>query len=338
VRKIRWGILSTAAIGRIVAEAVRAAERAAFVSVASRNADRARSFADELGIPDSFGSYEQLLARDDVDAVYVPLPVSMHTEWTIAALQAGKHVLCEKPFAVSAADAAACFDAADAAGRMCFEAFMCRFHPQTLLARRLVADGAIGQVAIIRAALSVAVPPGDIRRSAALAGGALLDLGAYCVSGTRLYGGIAERVYAEQVPDTATDASGRPVDLRLAGTIRMTGNVLGHFDAGLDLPRRDQLDIVGTDGVISLADPWLCRPGYVDLVDGAGARRLPVDPDGRYGLMGQDSDAYRIEFDTVSRTIAGEQNADLGRTDAVRQAATLAAVRESWESGTVVRV
>ena len=338
MRRIRWGILSTAAIGRVVVEAARTAPRVEFVCVASRDADRARSFAGELGIPDSFGSYEQLIARDDVDAVYVPLPVSMHTEWTIAALQAGKHVLCEKPFAVSAADAAACFDAAEVAGRTCFEAFMYRFHPQTLLARRLVADGAIGQVAIIHTALSVAVPPGDIRRSAALAGGALLDLGGYCVSGTRLYGGTAERVYAEQVPDTGADASGRPVDLRLAGTIRMTGNVLGHFDAGLDLPRRDQLDIVGTDGVISLADPWLCRPGYLELIDGAGARRLPVDPQGQYGLTGEESDAYRIEFEAVSRTIAGEKDVDFGRTDAVSQAAALAAVRESAESGTVVRV
>ena len=110
MRKVRWGILSTAAIGRVVADAVRTAERAEIVSVASRDAERARSFADALGIPDSFGSYEQLLARDDVDAVYVPLPVSMHTEWTIAALQAGKHVLCEKPFAVSAAPSSECDD------------------------------------------------------------------------------------------------------------------------------------------------------------------------------------------------------------------------------------
>jgi D-xylose 1-dehydrogenase (NADP+, D-xylono-1,5-lactone-forming) len=128
-----------------------------------------------LGLEASYGFYEELLASEAVDAVYVPLPVSMHTEWTVRALEAGKHVLCEKPFATSAEDAARCFDAAEAAGRRCVEGLMWRHHPQTTLASRLVADGAIGRLAYVRVALSVGVEPGDLRRSVELGGGALND-------------------------------------------------------------------------------------------------------------------------------------------------------------------
>ena len=127
---VRWGMLSTAGIGRVAAAAIRGSDRARFVAVAGRDAARAAAYAAELDIPRSFGAYEQLLAADVVDAVYVPLPIALHTEWTIKALRAGRHVLCEKPFAVTAADAAACFDAADAAGRVCIEGLMWRHIPR----------------------------------------------------------------------------------------------------------------------------------------------------------------------------------------------------------------
>jgi predicted dehydrogenase len=177
--KLRWGVLSTAGIGRLVIEATRAAAHAEFVAVASRDPGRARAFAGELGLEASFGSYEELLASSQVDAVYVPLPVAMHTEWTVKTLEAGRHVLCEKPLATSAADAARCFDAAETADRRCVEGLMYRHHPQTTLARKLVAGGAIGRLAHVRAALSVSVPPDDIRRSLELGGGAVGDLGGY---------------------------------------------------------------------------------------------------------------------------------------------------------------
>ena len=154
--RIRWGVLSTASIARVVVEATRRADRAEFVAVASRDGTRARAFADELGLELSFGSYEELLASDQVDAVYVALPVSMHTDWTIRSLQAGKHVLCEKPFATSPEDAARCFAAAEAAGRRCVEGLMWRHHPQTTLARKLVADGAVGILATVRPSIACA--------------------------------------------------------------------------------------------------------------------------------------------------------------------------------------
>jgi predicted dehydrogenase len=232
---IRWGVLSTANIARLVIQANRGSEVTRFVAVASRDEARAGRFAAELGLEASFGSYEALLASDLVDAVYVALPVAMHTPWTVRALRAGKHVLCEKPFATSPTDAARCFDAAEAAGRIVGEGFMWRHHPQTVLARRLVAEGAIGRLATIRAALSVDVPAGDIRRSPTLGGGALYDLGCYCVSAARLFGGQPTRVWAEPVLDGSAGQDG-DVDLRLAATLRLPGQVLALFDVGWTLP------------------------------------------------------------------------------------------------------
>ena len=323
--KLRWGVLSTANIGRTLIEASRAATHAEVVAVASRDAGRGRAFAGELGLKASFGSYEELLASEAVDAVYVPLPVSLHAEWTVRALAAGKHVLCEKPLATSPEDAARCFDAAEAAGRHCVEGLMWRHYPQTTLARRLIADGAIGRLAYARAALSVGVEPGDIRRSVELGGGALGDLGCYCVSGIRLFAGEPERMYADQVADGPDG-----VDLRLAATLRMPGDVLAQFDVGLDLTRRDELELVGTDGRLTVPDPWLCRASHLELV--------PVDPDGTLGLTDPEHDVYRIELDTVSAALAGGGEPSFGRADAVAQATVLEALHRSAELGAPVEV
>src|SRR5215218_3394199 len=298
--RVRWGVLSTASIGRLVIEATRAADHAEFVAVASRDADRARAFADELGLEASYGSYEELLASRAVDAIYVPLPVALHTEWTIKALAAGKDVLCEKPLATSAADVACCFDAAKAAGRHCVEGLMYRHHPQTTLARKLVADGAIGRLAYVRAALTVSVPPDDIRRSVALGGGALGDLGCYCASAVRLFAGEPTRVSATQVRDG--DAG---VDLRMAATLRLPGDVLTQFDVALDLTRRDELELVGTEGRLVVPEPWLCRASHLELSRDGRVERVPVDPEGAFALTDPDHDVYRVELDTVSAAIAG---------------------------------
>ena len=155
---LTWGLLATASIGGTVVRAVQGSAHTRFTAVASRDADRAHRFADLYGVPRAFGSYQELLASD-VDAVYVALPVALHTEWTVKALQAGKHVLCEKPFAMTGDAAATAFDAADAAGRTAAEGFMWRYHPRTRLVQELVAGGAIGTVHQIRAALSVSAPP-----------------------------------------------------------------------------------------------------------------------------------------------------------------------------------
>jgi D-xylose 1-dehydrogenase (NADP+, D-xylono-1,5-lactone-forming) len=329
--KVHWGVLSTASIGRLVIEATRDADHAQFVAVASRDADRARAFADELGLEASFGSYEELLASRAVDAVYVALPVALHTEWTVKALEAGRHVLCEKPLATSAADAARCFAAAEAAGRHCVEGLMYRHHPQTTLARELVAAGAIGRLAYVRAALTVSVLPGDIRRSPELGGGALGDLGCYCASAIRLFAGEPERVWATQVRDGEGG-----VDLRLAAALRLPADVLAQFDVALDLTRRDELELVGTEGRLTVPDPWLCRATHLELSRDGQVEHVPVDPEGALAPSDPDHDVYRIELDTVSAAPAAGGAPPFGRSDAIAQAAVLEALHRSAELGTPV--
>jgi xylose dehydrogenase (NAD/NADP) len=311
---VRWGVLSTANIGRLVI----AANPGRFRAVAGRDPARTAAFAADTGVPVTFDGYEAMLASDEIDAVYVALPNALHTKWTVKALQAGKHVLCEKPFAWTGADAARCFDEAAAHDRLCAEGFMWRLHPQTLLARQLVAEGAIGRLATIRAALRQTVGPGDIRHSAELGGGALGDVGCYCVSAIRLFGGEPTQVFASAVFDE--------VDIRLSALLRCPDGVVGMFDSGLDLPRSDELELIGTEGVLRVPDPWFGRPGYVELDRKGSVERLPADPDGRYGLTGAESDTYRIEFDTFEAAVAGRAPLAFGRADAVAQAETLSAV------------
>ena len=334
---VRWGMLSTSGVGRVAAAALADVPDAEFAAIAGRDGGQAAAYAAELGIPRSFGNYDELLADPEIDAVYVPLPIALHAEWTIKALQAGKHVLCEKPFAPTVAEVESCFDAAEAADRLCIEGLMWRHHPQTLLAQQLIADGAIGKLAYIRAALTVDVPPGDIRRTGALGGGAALDLGCYCLSAVRLFGGEPLWVSAAQVLDPADGADGG--DLRLAATLTMADDVLAQFDVALDYPRRDELELIGTGGKITVPDPWLCRRGYLELERDGVSERLAADPTGAAGLTepGDDNlDAYRIELATATALIAGGGKPAFGREDAIAQAAAIEAVRLAARTGNPV--
>jgi xylose dehydrogenase (NAD/NADP) len=323
-RDVRWGLMATGQIAALMAESARPGR---FVAAASRSADRSRTFADKYGITRSYGSYQALLDDPDVDAVYIVLPVAQHSEWTVKALRAGKHALCEKPLAVDAGEAAADFDAADAADRLCVEGLMWRWHPQTRLARKLVADGAIGTLRSVRAALTVPIPQDDIRRSRELGGGALGDLGCYCVSAIRLFAGQPEQIYAVGLDD------GADVEMRVSATARHPGGVLSQFDIGFDMSRRDQIELIGTDGHIRIDDPWICGDGGVELVSAGERRVLDIDPDGVFALTGTEADVDRIEIEAVSDAIAGTSELEFGRLDATNQMAAIEAVRKSIETG-----
>ena len=215
------------------------------VAVGSRDRARGEAFAAEHGIGRVHGSYEELLADPDVEAVYIPLPNSLHVPWSIRALEAGKHVLCEKPLTRRAAEAEAAFDAADRAGRLLMEAFMWRYHPQTEALVRLA--GEIAPLRVVRAAFGFPMPPDDVanvRLQGSLEGGALMDVGCYCVSALRLLGGEPERVQGELV------AGGDGVDGRFAGVLRFAGDVLGTFDCGFDVPPRSAIEVVGEGGTL----------------------------------------------------------------------------------------
>src|SRR6476619_6899018 len=192
---VKWGILSTADIKRKLLAGAAESDDVDVVAVGSRDLQRAEEFAHTWNIPRAYGTYEQLLADPDVEAVYIPLPNTMHSEWSIKAMEAGKHVLCEKPFSRHIDDVERAFDAADATGMHLSEAFMWRHHPQTARLAEVVASGAIGELRVIRSVFSYSLYDADnIRLRTDVEGGSLMDVGCYCISGARLLAGEPESV------------------------------------------------------------------------------------------------------------------------------------------------
>jgi D-xylose 1-dehydrogenase (NADP+, D-xylono-1,5-lactone-forming) len=319
---VRLALLSTARINEPLIAGAREAAGVEVVAIGSRDLSRAEAEAARLGVPRAHGSYEGLLADPDVDAVYIALPNSLHVEWSIRALEAGKHVLCEKPLSRRPAEVARAFDAAERAGRVLAEGFMWRHHPQ---ARRLEAlVGEIGGARLIRAAFSFPLDrPGDIRLTAALDGGALMDVGCYCVSAARLLAGEPTAVAATQV------VGGDGVDVRLAATMRFPPDVIAHFDCGLDLALRDELEVVGLDGALFCDDPWFSRAPGIELrgADGASEHVDVSAPD-----------AYGCELEDFAAAAAGELEQRWGRRDAIGQARAIEALYESAASGRLVEV
>jgi predicted dehydrogenase len=258
-KKLRWGIISTANIGKwAVIPAIQASSNGEVVAVASRDAQKGEAFAAELGIPRSFGSYEALLERAEVDAIYNPLPNSMHLEWSIKAAEKGVHVLCEKPLALNAAECDEMQAAADANGVKLMEAFMYRFHPQTEKVVALVREGALGDLRFIHSAFTFRLTrPDNIRWDPDLGGGSLMDVGSYCVNISRTVAGqepVEVQAFARWSP------SG--VDDQLVGTMRFESGVLAQFDCALSMERREVYEVAGTDA--SLEVPAAFLPGKGD--------------------------------------------------------------------------
>ena len=242
---VRWGILSTANIGRAaVIPAINESANGEVIAVASRDARCARDFAAANDIPDSYGSYEALLKDECIDAVYIPLPNSLHHEWTMRAAEVGKHVLCEKPLALSANECDEMAAAAEAAGVVCLEAFMYRFHPRIDGILDLVGQGAIGELRAMYSAFTFKLTSSDnIRLDPDLGGGSLMDVGCYCVNAFRT---IAQSEPLEvQAHAQYTD---RGVDEQMAGMIRFEGGLTAQFDCALTMERRECLHVAGTGG------------------------------------------------------------------------------------------
>jgi predicted dehydrogenase len=320
---VNWGIISTADINRKVIPGLRASEKADLVAVASRDQTRADEYAQLWEIPRAFGSYEALLADPEIEAVYVSLPNTMHVEWSIKALEAGKHVLCEKPLTRHPKQAKKAFDAADKAGRILSEAFMYRHNPQTKRLKELVSDGAIGELRLIRSVFSYSLyDQENIRLRTELEGGALMDVGCYNVSGSRLLGGEAEHVYGE----AWFGPSG--TDWVFTGTMRFPGNVIATFDCGTALPERDELEAIGSEGSLFLDDPWHCNNTVIEVRRPDGVERIEVEH----------ADSYQLEIENVSAAIRGEGELLLGREDALGQALTLEALHKSATDGEPVKL
>jgi xylose dehydrogenase (NAD/NADP) len=249
--KFRWGLLSTARINQSILGGMAHSERGEVAAVASRDKARAEAFAAAKGLPQAYGSYEELLADPDIQVIYNPLPNDLHAEWTIKALQAGKHVLCEKPFALTLPEVDAMYAAAQAAGRVLAEAFMYRHHPKILKVKELIDEGSIGEPILLRAAHSFHLDrERDIRWDPARGGGALWDLGCYPVSLALYLFGAPERVQAWEKRTTSG------VDGSLATTLYHSGQRLSQLDCSFQMPFRSQAEVVGTEGVITLQRPF----------------------------------------------------------------------------------
>ena len=318
---VKWGIVSTADINRKVIPGAQASGKVDLVAVASRDQARAEAYAREWEIPGAYGSYEELLADPEIEAVYISLPNTLHAEWSIKALDAGKHVLCEKPFTRHPEEVEASFDAAERNDRVLSEAFMYRHNPQTAKLVELVRDGAIGELRLIRSTFSYGLYDHEnIRLRTDVEGGALMDVGCYNVSGSRLLGGEPERVWGE----AWYGPSG--TDWVFTGALRFPGEVLATFDCGTALVERDELEAIGSEGSLFLDDPWHCNVPVIEVRRDGRVERIELEP----------VDSYRLELENVSDVIRGEAELLLGRHDALGQARALEALHRSATTGAPV--
>jgi len=261
-KRVNWGILATGGIARAFARGVARSKTGKVVAVGSRSAEGAQKFAREFGIARAHGSYEALLADSEVEAVYIATPHPQHAEWIVKAAQAGKHVLCEKPLAMTREEAARAVEACRAAGVMLMEAFMYRCHPQTAKIVEIVRSGAIGRVGLVQAtfSFSTAFDPKNRFFSKELGGGGILDVGCYPVSLARLIAGVDEgRAFADPVkvsgavrlhPETGVDAWA-------AATLEFASGMLAQVSCGVALAQDNSARIYGTNGWLHVPEPWI---------------------------------------------------------------------------------
>jgi predicted dehydrogenase len=305
MKKLRWGFLSTARINRALLSPLRNSSRNELTAVASRDLERAKAYAAERDIPRAFGSYEELLADPDVDVIYNPLPNSLHTEWTVRAVRAGKHVLCEKPLANTVQEVDAIAAAAQETGRVVMEAFMYRHHPQTLKVKELVESGAIGKLQLIRGSFTFKIgDENDVRLNASLGGGSIWDVGCYPISYARLIAGDPVEVFGWQITGAASG-----VDETFVGQMRFPNNVYAQFDSGFRTPFRTHIELVGDHGSLTVPKPFIAKPdGEIILNDGSEKRVITIPGEELYlGEVENMADAI-LEGKPIRMSLADSRN------------------------------
>jgi len=322
--KVRWGVLSTANIG--VAKVLPAMQRGEYcevTAIASRSLEKAQAAAARLGIPKAYGSYEELLADPDVDAIYNPMPNHLHVAWSIKALQAGKHVLCEKPIALSAAEAQELADAARQYPKLkLMEAFMYRHHPQWRRAKQIVDDGGIGELRTIHSFFSYYNDdPGNIRNQADIGGGGLMDIGCYNISLSRfIFGAEPRRIcgIVEFDPHLNTD--------RLASGILDFGRGTATFTCSTQLTPYQRVNIYGTSGRVEIEIPFNAPPDR--------PTKMWHQHDGTVDEIVFDiCDQYTLQGDLFSQAILNDTPVPTPIEDAVANMRVIDAVFESAKSG-----
>ena len=295
-RIIRWGVLGCARIAtRRVIPAIVAAAGAELAAVASRSSARASETASQFGIATSYDSYEALLADPGLDVVYIPLPNSLHKPWTIAALQAGKHVLCEKPMAMNAAEAREMAAAAAETGLFLVEAFMYRYGPLMDKAIEIVRDGRLGELRSLYSSFTfrIADDPQNVRLQPETGGGALYDVGCYALDVQRLLAGREPRSVWAQA--RVSEVYG--VDMSIAGVLDYGQGLRGTFEAGFDAPGWTSLRAVGTEGTLEAPQGFNPRneAGLLILRRGSLVERLVIPP----------ADLYQLEIEDLCAAIRG---------------------------------
>lgn len=321
MKKLRWGLLSTARINRALLPPLRASTRNELTAVASRDLGRAQAYAREWGIPRVFGSYEAMLADPDVDVIYNPLPNSLHTEWTIKAAQAGKHVLCEKPLALTVEEVDAMAAAAKKAGVVLMEAFMYRHHPQTLRAQELVQGGAIGKLQVIHGSFTFMITDeDDVRLDSSLGGGSIWDIGCYPISYARLIAGAEPvEVFGWQITGAKSG-----VDETFTGQLRFPNNVYAQFDCGFRTPFRAHMELVGNEGSLTIAHPFQPR---------LNERMILVNGDKEEILTTPGEDLYLGEVENMADAILDGKPIRMSLADSRNNVATIQALLRSAKEG-----
>lgn len=317
---LKWGLISTARINRALIKPLRTSDRNQLVAVASRNYDSAERYAAEWDIPLAFGSYQGMLDDPGIDVVYNSLPNSMHAEWTVKALQAGKHVLCEKPLATSLEDVDTMIKAAEESGCYLTEAFMYRHHPQTIRVKQLVEDGEVGKVRLIKGEFTFNIQSEEnVRLFPELGGGSIWDVGCYPISYTRyILGDEAEEVFGWQVKGS------NGVDEVFCGQMRFPGGQLAQFDSGFRSPYRSRMEIVGNKGVLLVPHPF--NPGMdeeVHLWDGKDWEVMEMP----------DQELYIGEVEDLADAILLGKKPSISLIDSRNNVETILGLLRSAESG-----
>lgn len=319
-RILRWGLLSTARINRAIIPALRASERNQLAVVASRDLGKAQAYAQEWSIPRALGSYEALLADPDIDAIYNSLPNSLHAEWTIKAAQAGKHVLCEKPFAMTLGDVDAMIAAARQAGVVVTEGFMYRHHPQTLKVKELLDGGALGQLRSVHGAFTFNIAPGpNVRLAPGLGGGSIWDTGCYLINFARYVAGAEPvEVFGWQV----TGESG--VDVTFAAQLRFANGVLAQLESSFQQPFRSRTEVVGSDATITVPRTFLIRSNpHLRVTRGDDVETVAIP----------EQDSYRLEIEDLYDAIQHKRSPRITLADSRGNIAVITALLESARLG-----
>jgi predicted dehydrogenase len=323
MKKVRWGVLSTANIGlEKVLPAMQKGEYCEITAMASQNLERGKAAATQLGIPQAYGSYEELLADDNIDAVYIPLPNHLHVPWTKKALEAGKHVLCEKPIGLNTAEAEDLLACAKKHSQLkVMEAFMYRHHPQWLKAQQLVSEGKIGDLRTIHSFFSYYnADPANIRNMTEIGGGGLMDIGCYCISLARfIFNSEPQRVLGkmEYDPEFKTD--------RLCSGLLDFGDQSSTFTCSTQLTSYQRVNIFGTEGRIEIEIPFNAPPDQPCRIWHQQDEKLEE-------ITFELCDQYTIQGDLFSQAILNKTEVPTPLVDSVKNMRVLDAVINSAES------